>query len=171
MNLNLHAFISLALHSVPWSLRDAVNDLKIHEKHITVKMKMTLHKKKQIRKCIIYALLVTTMSVLFRCSSLGVKWPGREADHSPPSSAEVEVLSPNTQAFMAWCSVKAQGRLYLYPYPCIFMKLVGWGSIPDRGRDFPLRQRIHTASEAHSASYPTGKGKSLPGVKWPGASG
>jgi hypothetical protein len=25
-----------------------------------------------------------------RSSSLGVKWPGREADHSPPSSAEVK---------------------------------------------------------------------------------
>jgi hypothetical protein len=24
--------------------------------------------------------------------SLGVKWPGREADHSPPSSAEVECV-------------------------------------------------------------------------------
>jgi hypothetical protein len=36
--------------------------------------------------------------------SLGVKPPGREADHSPPS----------TYAFMACCSVKAQGQLYLY---------------------------------------------------------
>jgi hypothetical protein len=25
-----------------------------------------------------------------RAVSLGVKWPGREADHSPPSSAEVK---------------------------------------------------------------------------------
>jgi hypothetical protein len=25
-----------------------------------------------------------------RCSFPGVKWPGREADHSPPSSAEVK---------------------------------------------------------------------------------
>jgi hypothetical protein len=27
-----------------------------------------------------------------RGTSLGVKWPGREADHSPPSSAEVKEL-------------------------------------------------------------------------------
>jgi hypothetical protein len=49
--------------------------------------------------------------------SLGVKRPGREADHSPPSSAEVKnALSYNftpQYAFMAWCSVKAQGQLYL----------------------------------------------------------
>jgi hypothetical protein len=37
-----------------------------------------------------------------RALSLGVKWPGREADHLPPSSAEVKELvelylhSPNT---------------------------------------------------------------------------
>jgi hypothetical protein len=44
--------------------------------------------------------------------SLGVKRPGREADHSPLSSAEV---IPQ-YAFMAWCSVKAQGQLQLYLY-------------------------------------------------------
>jgi hypothetical protein len=37
--------------------------------------------------------------------SLGVKWPGREADHSPPSSAEVKeweelyLHSPNTPSW------------------------------------------------------------------------
>jgi hypothetical protein len=44
---------------------------------------------------------------------LGVKRPGREADHSPPSSAEVKntwsYTSVPQYAFMAWCSVKAQG--------------------------------------------------------------
>jgi hypothetical protein len=46
-----------------------------------------------------------------------VKRPGCEADHSPPSSAEVKecmelyLHSPNTSS---WCSVKAQGQLYLY---------------------------------------------------------
>jgi hypothetical protein len=53
--------------------------------------------------------------------SLGVKWPGREADHSPPSSAEVKnewsYTSTPQYAFVAWCSVKAQGQLYLYPIP------------------------------------------------------
>jgi hypothetical protein len=50
--------------------------------------------------------------------SLGVKRPGREADHSPPSSAEVkegvELYLHSQYAFMAWCSVKAQGELYVY---------------------------------------------------------
>jgi hypothetical protein len=49
--------------------------------------------------------------------SLGVKLPGREADHSPPFIADVNnawnyTLLPQS-AFMAWCSVKAQGQLYL----------------------------------------------------------
>jgi hypothetical protein len=47
--------------------------------------------------------------------SLGVKWPGREADHSPPSSAEVKnawsYTSTPPYTFMAWCSVTAQGQL------------------------------------------------------------
>jgi len=38
----------------------------------------------------------------------------READHSPPSSAEVkervELYLHSQYAFMAWCSVKAQGQ-------------------------------------------------------------
>jgi hypothetical protein len=52
--------------------------------------------------------------------SVGVKRPGREADHSPPSSAKVkecvELYLHPQYAFMAWCSVnkKAQGQLYLY---------------------------------------------------------
>jgi hypothetical protein len=51
--------------------------------------------------------------------SLGVKRQGREADHSPSSSAGDQRMSgsipPLPQyAFTAWCSVKAQGQLYLY---------------------------------------------------------
>jgi hypothetical protein len=42
--------------------------------------------------------------------SLGVKRPGREADHSPPSSAEVKNAWSYTSipqyVFMAWCLVK-----------------------------------------------------------------
>jgi hypothetical protein len=45
---------------------------------------------------------------------------GREADHSPPSSAEVkewvEPTSTPQYAFMAWCSGLPQGQLYLYLY-------------------------------------------------------
>jgi hypothetical protein len=51
--------------------------------------------------------------------SLGVKQLGHEADHSPPSSAEVKnewcYTSTPQYTYMAWCSVKAQGQLYLYP--------------------------------------------------------
>jgi hypothetical protein len=51
--------------------------------------------------------------------TLGVKRPGREADHSPPSSAEVKecvelyIHSSNTPA---WCGaqLKADGQLYFY---------------------------------------------------------
>jgi hypothetical protein len=50
----------------------------------------------------------------------GVKRPGREADHSLQPSAEVKnawsYTSTPQYAFMALCSVKAQGQLYLYLY-------------------------------------------------------
>jgi hypothetical protein len=53
--------------------------------------------------------------------SLWVKRPGREADHSPPSSNEVKNASSYTSipqyTFIAWCSVKAQGQIYLYILP------------------------------------------------------
>jgi hypothetical protein len=45
--------------------------------------------------------------------SLGVKRPGREADHSPPSSAEVKngAILPLAQfASMVWCSFKIKAR-------------------------------------------------------------
>jgi hypothetical protein len=51
---------------------------------------------------------------------LGVKWQGREADHSLPSSAEVKNAWGHTStpqyAFMARWSVKAQGQLYPFIY-------------------------------------------------------
>jgi hypothetical protein len=63
--------------------------------------------------------------------SLGVKWPGHEDDHSPPSSAEVNVWSyafaaPNTPLWHgAW--LKAQEQLYLLPFrsniSCILCKI------------------------------------------------
>jgi hypothetical protein len=47
---------------------------------------------------------------------LGLKRPGSEADHLPPSSAGVKNVwsyAPTPQyAFVVWCSVKAQGQLY-----------------------------------------------------------
>jgi hypothetical protein len=51
--------------------------------------------------------------------SLGVKRPEREADYSPPSSAEVKnawsYTSVPQYASMTWCSAKkAQGQFYIY---------------------------------------------------------
>jgi hypothetical protein len=54
--------------------------------------------------------------------SLGVQRPGREADHSPPSSAEVKecvelyLHSPNTNSWLGAQLRKAQGQPYLYLY-------------------------------------------------------
>jgi hypothetical protein len=43
--------------------------------------------------------------------SLGEKWPGREADHSPPFRAEVK------NVFMVWCTVKwSTGTTLLLPH-------------------------------------------------------
>jgi hypothetical protein len=67
--------------------------------------------------------LFTTVSMVSypmgnRVSFPGLKRPGREADHSLLSSAEVKNVWKYTStpqyAFVAWCSVKAQGQLYLY---------------------------------------------------------
>jgi hypothetical protein len=55
-----------------------------------------------------------------RALSLGVKWPGCEADHSSPSSAKVKkcmelyLHSPNTPSWHGAQLKKAQGQLYLY---------------------------------------------------------
>jgi hypothetical protein len=55
--------------------------------------------------------------------SLGVKRPGREAGHSPPSSAEVKnewsYTSTPQYVFMAWCLVKHRENLPFYlPSTC-----------------------------------------------------
>jgi hypothetical protein len=51
--------------------------------------------------------------------SLGVKWPDHEADHSPPSTAEVKehravIPLPNTPSWHGAQIKKAQGLHYLY---------------------------------------------------------
>jgi hypothetical protein len=52
--------------------------------------------------------------------SLGVKLPGREADHSPPSTAEIKnswsYTTTPQHTFMLWSSVKTQGHLYLLSF-------------------------------------------------------
>jgi len=58
--------------------------------------------------------------------SLGIKRPGYEADHSPPSSAEVKnawsCISTSQYALMAWCSIKAQGYQHGRR-----VNVLGWG--------------------------------------------
>jgi len=43
-------------------------------------------------------------------SFTGIKRPGREADHSPPSSGDVTVWSYTSTPPMTWCLVKKQHR-------------------------------------------------------------
>jgi hypothetical protein len=94
-----------------------------------------------------------------RGSFPGVQRPGREADHSPPSSAEVKnawsYTSTLQYAFMAWCLVKHRDNfsftftftLYGIYGLCQWtaaVQSVQWlgyamqnqGSIPGRGWDF-----------------------------------
>jgi len=68
-------------------------------------------------------------------SSLGVMQPGREADHSPPSTAEIKnawsYTSTLQYAFMAWCSVKAQGQVFLSrcrtcTHVCMIFYIFNW---------------------------------------------
>jgi hypothetical protein len=58
--------------------------------------------------------------------SLGVKWPGREAGHSPPSSAEVKnawsYTSTPQYAFMTWCLVKHMAN---FTYTFYFLEISG----------------------------------------------
>jgi hypothetical protein len=69
--------------------------------------------------------------------SLGVKRAGREADHSPPSSAEVkewvELYSTPQYAFMAWCLVKHRDNF-------TFTFAFTW-SIAPRSLDLGTRRR------------------------------
>jgi hypothetical protein len=52
--------------------------------------------------------------------SLGLKRPGREAGHSPPSTAEVKEY-----ALMAWCLVKAQDNFFTFCYPFLVEYISG----------------------------------------------
>jgi hypothetical protein len=58
--------------------------------------------------------------------SLGVKLPGREANYSPPSSAEVKnawsYTSTPPYVFMAWCLIKRKDNLRLKLF-CIHISL------------------------------------------------
>jgi len=62
--------------------------------------------------------------------SLGVKRPGREADHSPPSSSEVKNAwnyDSNPQyVFKAWCLVKHRDKCVL---PYLYLRGIGWEGV------------------------------------------
>jgi len=65
-----------------------------------------------------------------RALSPGLKWPGREAEQSPPSSTEVQnswSLPPLPQyVFMAWCLVKYRDCfIFTYLYLTSFWE-PGW---------------------------------------------
>jgi hypothetical protein len=53
-----------------------------------------------------------------RVLSLGVKWFGYEANHSPPFNAEAKNAWSYSSTFpyicMAWCLIKNQAQLYLF---------------------------------------------------------
>jgi hypothetical protein len=59
--------------------------------------------------------------------SLGVKWPGCEADHSPPSSSKVKNVWSYTSTpavhlhGMVLSYEKAQGQFYLYLYLYLYL--------------------------------------------------
>jgi hypothetical protein len=70
---------------------------------------------------------------------LGVKWPGCEADHSPPSSAEVKnawsCTSTPQYVFMVWCLVEHRDNFchYLCAFNCrsscaVFVKQHSYGA-------------------------------------------
>jgi hypothetical protein len=60
--------------------------------------------------------------------SLGIKWLGREPDHSPPSNAEVKnawsYTSTPQYVFMAWCLVKHRDNFTFLPLPFMSLKYV-----------------------------------------------
>jgi hypothetical protein len=65
--------------------------------------------------------------------SLEVKRPGREADHSPPSSAEVKnawILRLPQYVFMAWCLVKHRDEFNFFhtctKLPLTLMENIVW---------------------------------------------
>jgi hypothetical protein len=71
--------------------------------------------------------------------SLGLKWPGCEAAPSTPCSTEVKnpwsYTSTPQYSRMAWCSVKAEGQLYL-------TLLHYWESGVAQWLDYELNERI-----------------------------
>jgi hypothetical protein len=80
------------------------------------------------------------------CSFPGVKRPGREADHSPPSSAEVkecvELYLHSQYAFMVWCLVKHRDSCTFSFDNRMIIKMMMAGSVE-------LRTTLGTWSHIH----------------------
>jgi hypothetical protein len=70
--------------------------------------------------------------------SLGVKRPGREADHSPPSSAKVKntwsYTSTPQYVFMAWCLVKHRDN-FTFNFVLVFPEVYVRSTIPEKNRN------------------------------------
>jgi hypothetical protein len=112
----------------------------------------------------------------------GVKGPGREADRSPPSTAEVKNVWSYTStplyASMVWCLVQQRDNLLAglntnQSRDSSVGIVLGYGlddrgsrvRFPARAGNFFLRHRIQNGSGAHPASYLMGTRDSFPGGK------
>jgi hypothetical protein len=84
---------------------------------------------------------------------VGVKQPGRETDHSPPYSAEAKNACSYTStpqyAFMAWCSVKAQGQ---FTFTLLLPGKVNWDK-----RGLSERDLCHGIIQAREGEKNQGK--------------
>jgi hypothetical protein len=113
-----------------------------------------------------------------RAPSLGVKRPGREADHSPTSSAEVK----NSWSYTSTPPIHLHGMVLIKKQKK-YVGLLNYAfsntrvthrrsyGLDDRGSrvrfpawagNFSLHHRVQTGSGAHPASYPMGTRGSFP---------
>jgi hypothetical protein len=115
--------------------------------------------------------------------SLGIKRPGREADYSPPFTAEVKecvelyLHSPNTPS---WRGAQLKHRNnFTFTFYSAGLRADDRGSrvrFPVGAGNFSLHHRVQNGSGAHSASYPMGtrgsfpRGKAAGALSWPLAS-
>jgi hypothetical protein len=99
---------------------------------------------------------------------VGVKRPVREADHSPPTSAEVK---------NAWSYTSTRAYVFVAKGDNSVGIALGYG-LDDRGSrfrfpvgagNFSLHHRVQNGSEAHPASCPMGTRGSFPGGKAAGS--
>jgi hypothetical protein len=108
--------------------------------------------------------------------SVGVKRPGREAGHSPPSSAEVKewvelyIHSPNAFSWRGAPLKEALGQLYIHLYTDTWLDDRGSGvRLPAGTGNFSPHHGVQTGSGAHPDSYLMGTRGSFPGGKTVGA--